>query len=84
MFPKVCHVQILSDITIIKSSVLLKCIYQEHVYKEHNKYIESKLNRRVNQDITQIQFLVYNISYEMMLKPKSMYYVALNSDGNYP
>ena len=72
MFPKVCHVQILSDITIIKSSVLLKDIYQEHVYKEHN------------QDITQIQSLIYNISYEMMLKPKSMYYVALNSDGNYP
>ena len=72
MFPKVCHVQILSDITIIKSSVLLKDIYQKHVYKEHN------------QDITQIQSLIYNISYEMMLKPKSMYYVALNSDGNYP
>ena len=25
---------------------------QEHVYKKYSKYIESKLNLRVNQDIT--------------------------------
>ena len=25
---------------------------QEHVYKKYNKYIERKLNLRVNQDIT--------------------------------
>ena len=27
---------------------------QEHVYKKHNKYVESKLNLRENQDITLI------------------------------
>ena len=27
---------------------------QEHVYKKHNKYIESKLNLRENQDINLI------------------------------
>ena len=47
MFPKVCHVQILSDIAIIKSSVLIKGIY-----KNMYKYIESKLNLRESQDIS--------------------------------
>ena len=27
---------------------------QEHVYKKHNNYVESKLNLRENQDITLI------------------------------
>ena len=49
MFPKVCHVQILSLIKLINQ--INKKYLEEHVYKKHNKYIESNLNLWVNQDI---------------------------------
>ena len=51
IFPKVCHVQILSDIAIIKLSVVMKGIYK-NMFTRNIKYIESKLNLRENQDIT--------------------------------
>ena len=60
IFPKICHVQILSDISIIKSSVLMKRIYK-------NMFTRN----------------IIIMSYEMMVKPRSIYYVAPNSDGNY-
>ena len=53
---------------------------QEHIYKKHNNYVEGKLNLKENQDNLNP---LYNVSYEMMVKPRSIHCVAPNSDGNY-
>ena len=53
------YVQILSNIATIKSLVFMKGIYK-NMLTRNNKYTESKLNLRVNQDITQNQsFIIY-------------------------
>ena len=48
LFPKVCTDSIRSRHNKISFN---KRYLQEYVYKEHNKYIESELNLRVNEDI---------------------------------
>ena len=62
------YVQILSNIATIKSLVFMKGIYK-NMLTRNNKYTESKLNLRVNQDITQNQsFIIYpmNCNYKTL------------------
>ena len=59
------YVQILSNIATIKSLVFMKGIYK-NMLTRNNKYTESKLNLRVNQDNSKSIF--YNISYELQVQ----------------
>ena len=66
------YVQILANIATIKSSVFMKGIYK-NMFTRNNKYTESKLNLRVNQDITQNQsFIIYPMKWCLNQKVSTM------------